>query len=349
LTTKKTIGQRLDVLDLVRIFAALSVVFYHYLYRGWITGGLSSVDFGHYDGFFKYGYLGVQLFFIISGFLVTMSAEGRTWQSFIIGRIGRLFPAYWTCLLVTLFFIYFVDDGRFYITILEAVANLTMISKLFGVPFVDGAYWTLIYELVFYFWIFILLITKACSILFLMGVLLLLSLTSYIFDYSGSFAILYGGEFICYFAAGVCFFEFYKGNRSFLIISVFIASLLLMCLQVTNQAISKNINIGSELSVVICLSILASFLLFFILLSKGVFDRFQFRYATLLGGLSYPCYLLHQNIGYIIFNKYDGIVNDYLLLLIVLSGVVGISYIIFKYIEPPLAKYIILVGRKALR
>ena len=341
-------GGRLQILDLVRIFAALSVVLYHYLYRGWVSGGLSDVDFGQYNGTFKYGYLGVQLFFIISGFLVTMSSEGRSCGQFFLGRVARLYPAYWFCLLVTALFIYLLDDGRFYISALDMLANLTMISKLFGVPFVDGAYWTLIYELVFYFWIFVLLLTKACSLLKLLGWLLLFSSIGFALDYSGYVSILYGGAFICYFALGVCFYEYYKGDRSFLLFSIFIVSVALMAIQTVDQAVRKNANIGSDLDPLVCLFIVGGFVAFFALLSLGLFDRFRFRYAALLGGLSYPCYLLHQNVGYIIFNRFNGVIDDASLLVVVLLFVLALSYVVFKFIEPFLVNRIMLLGRKVL-
>jgi len=349
LIDRKKLGNRLQILDLVRVVAALSVVLYHYLYRGWMSDGLSDVDFNQYDGFFKYGYLGVQLFFMISGFLVTMSSDGRSWQGFVIGRVARLYPAYWVCLLVTMLFIYSIDDGRFYVSGLDALANLTMISKLFGVVFVDGAYWTLIYELVFYFWVFILLLTTVCSLLTLIGFMLFLSCIAFLFNYSGVFSIIYGGEFICYFAAGVCFYEMYKGNRSPVLIAVLLFSIGLTVMQVTGQAMMKNTNIGSSLNIGVSLLIVSVFYAFFLLLAFGLFDNFRFRYAAVLGGVSYPCYLLHQNIGYIVFNKYNGVVGDFTLLAAVLFVLLGLSYFIFKFIEPPIAQFIFKIGRKILK
>ena len=108
-------NKRLEILDVARFLAAISVVFYHYLYRGWTSGEFIDIDFGQYEGLFKYGYLGVQFFFLISGFVICMSSEGKTTKEFLWGRVIRLYPAYWVCLLITLAFIYFLDDGRFYI------------------------------------------------------------------------------------------------------------------------------------------------------------------------------------------------------------------------------------------
>ena len=108
---------RLDILDITRFLAAISVVYYHYLYRGWKIGELSDVSFSNYDGIFKYGYLGVQLFFLISGFVISLSIKKKGPIEFFIGRVVRLFPAFWFCALLTYISIIIFDDGRFAISI----------------------------------------------------------------------------------------------------------------------------------------------------------------------------------------------------------------------------------------
>mgnify|MGYP001576560831 CR=1 FL=1 len=66
---------RLYHLDLIRFIAALYVVFYHLCYRGFAKDNLSILQFSPLENFAKYGYLGVDLFFIISGFVIIMSVK----------------------------------------------------------------------------------------------------------------------------------------------------------------------------------------------------------------------------------------------------------------------------------
>lgn len=87
---------RLYALDAVRITAALVVVLYHYVALG-TAWGLSGTQhlFPALRPFALYGWLGVEIFFIVSGFVICMSAWGRTVGDFATSRISRLFPAYW--------------------------------------------------------------------------------------------------------------------------------------------------------------------------------------------------------------------------------------------------------------
>jgi peptidoglycan/LPS O-acetylase OafA/YrhL len=48
----------------------------------------------------RYGYLGVDLFFVISGFVVQLSAWDRRPPEFVVSRIVRLYPAFWIAVTV---------------------------------------------------------------------------------------------------------------------------------------------------------------------------------------------------------------------------------------------------------
>lgn len=81
-------------IDLLRFIAAITVVLYHFTFAGYHFGGLSPVQYPGLEEVFKYGFLGVQLFFIISGYVVLMSAQGKTLKQFFTSRVTRLYPAY---------------------------------------------------------------------------------------------------------------------------------------------------------------------------------------------------------------------------------------------------------------
>jgi peptidoglycan/LPS O-acetylase OafA/YrhL len=82
---QRTPHARLHEIDLLRICAAVSVMAYHYLFSAY-AGGLSTLRFPNADVIARYGYLGVDLFFTISGFVVMLSAWDRGPRSFVISR-----------------------------------------------------------------------------------------------------------------------------------------------------------------------------------------------------------------------------------------------------------------------
>src|SRR4051794_27085225 len=94
--------RRLQELDLLRFAAAIAVLAYHATGGGtqdWARAGVAH-PYPSIAPVTHWGYLGVQLFFLISGFVILMSAWNRTPAAFAISRFGRLFPAYWFSLLL---------------------------------------------------------------------------------------------------------------------------------------------------------------------------------------------------------------------------------------------------------
>lgn len=141
-------AERIAGLDVLRGFAAAAVMLHHHgqyydvLYPGRIP---LSVDLGP-------GHFGVELFFIISGFVILMTVERKmTVREFAISRVARLMPTFLAALVMatairTLSPAPMLDTP----TLPQFLANLTMAPSLFGQTAMDMPYWTLTYELVFY-------------------------------------------------------------------------------------------------------------------------------------------------------------------------------------------------------
>lgn len=145
---------RLIQVDALRGIAAMAVVLFHYTTRFdqlFHHASLPSISFplGHY---------GVNLFFIISGFVIFMTLEkvGAP-VDFVVTRFSRLYPAYWTAIALTLAVTHTLGLPEHTVDGWAALANLLMFhGLLFKVPHVDGVYWTLQVELLFYFWMLLL-------------------------------------------------------------------------------------------------------------------------------------------------------------------------------------------------
>lgn len=147
-------------LDVLRLFAALLVVSYHFLFFSWIEPvgheGIrdavnADIAFPGAVGFSWWGWIGVELFFVISGYVISMSAGRKTPIGFAIDRIVRLYPAllfFSTCALVVV-----IGAGVSPVPI--AVEHWIRAATLFPKgPWIDGVIWTLVIEAIFYFAIF---------------------------------------------------------------------------------------------------------------------------------------------------------------------------------------------------
>lgn len=139
--------QRLIEVDALRGLAALAVVLFHYTTRFtelFDPFPLPTISFpnGHY---------GVNLFFIISGFVIFMTLEKTSRpMDFVISRFSRLFPAYWVAIIVTFSVTHLLGLPGKLLDITTAFGNLIMVHNIFRVPHVDGVYWTLEVEMLFY-------------------------------------------------------------------------------------------------------------------------------------------------------------------------------------------------------
>ena len=140
-------ASRIADLDALRGLAALAVVLFHYTTRFEELYGHSAplpvgVPWGHY---------GVQLFFGISGFVIFMTLDRtRSLADFAVSRASRLFPAYWTAMVLTTAAVAIAGMDHLLLGWGELAVNATMVQNFVGVRSVDGVYWTLSVELAFY-------------------------------------------------------------------------------------------------------------------------------------------------------------------------------------------------------
>lgn len=141
----KGASARLAELDALRGVAVLLVLAYHYTTR---FGELFPQAAW---GSFPLGNYGVHLFFVISGFVIFMTLErSERGMDFVVGRFSRLYPAYWTAIVATSAVLLVIAGPVRPPSVTQALVNLTMLHGFIGVPSVDGVYWSLEVELLFY-------------------------------------------------------------------------------------------------------------------------------------------------------------------------------------------------------
>ncbi|MEK8170997.1 acyltransferase family protein [Streptomyces sp. M19] len=100
--------------------------------------------------FASFGWIGVEIFFVISGFVICMSCWGRAPKDFFVSRVIRLYPAYWVAVAFTVTAITVLPGVWKRPHGPDILFNLTMLQSGSGVRNVDLVYWTLWSELRFY-------------------------------------------------------------------------------------------------------------------------------------------------------------------------------------------------------
>ncbi|MBN9086646.1 MAG: acyltransferase [Reyranella sp.] len=139
---------RLAGLDVLRGIAASAVMIHHHAqYYDVLYPGRQVLPVN-----LEAGHFGVELFFIISGFVILMTIERKgTVRAFAAARATRLLPCFLAALvLATLILCVAPMPPLDTPTVRRFIANLTMAPLLLGERVVDLPYWTLTYEMVFY-------------------------------------------------------------------------------------------------------------------------------------------------------------------------------------------------------
>lgn len=333
-------SNRIYQIDLFRFVAALSVVLYHYLYRGYAADGFSQLDFSEIGEYFKYGYLGVDLFFIISGFVIALSIKHQLLVKFLISRFTRLYPAYWLSLVITFLVIVFFGSPWFSATFNQFLANLTMFQNYLRIDSLDGVYWSLFIELKFYIIIaFYLIIKRFRNINLDQLILVWLSLTvlSIYFIESSLFKglnYLMMFNWSSYFIAGMLFFQIFKKGNSIKYLVLLMISFMVSIYMANLRIEDLEYRFNSEFSPIIISTVIAVFYAMLFLVSTNNLKIINSPKLVKIGVLTYPLYLIHQYVGYIIFNNLSPYFNKYLILFSTLFFMIFIAYIISEKIEP---------------
>lgn len=138
-------------IDVLRFFAAALVMWFHFAYLlGANPEGMGAkvskglVSFPELYNTAYFGWVGVPIFFVISGFVIAFSGERSDAFGFFMSRVLRLGPGVWICASITL--------PVALATGLDGAIRGYLQSILFipFAPWIDGSYWTLGIEIAFY-------------------------------------------------------------------------------------------------------------------------------------------------------------------------------------------------------
>jgi len=325
---------RLQLLDYLRFIAAVSVMCYHYLFHGINDGKIVGIGYGWAAPVAQYGYIGVELFFLISGFVIFGSAHGKTARRFVVGRFVRLYPAFWPAMLITAAVI--AIWGRISglsVTVPQVVANLTMVPSFLHIVSVDGVYWTLLLELEFYFAVFILLLlglgNQLAGVLpwwiFAMFAVWLVAPQLAALPYLGNSFVLFG--------CGALISEIRRSGLNIIRTIALVVGAFLACAWSLKDNQGYATESGADYIRPVVVILMLCFLGALLSTCSDRVSRVQLPRAMLVGALTYPLYLIHAHIGFITLSNFAGRVPLWLLYPLVMGSVIGVAYLIHVLFE----------------
>ena len=296
---------RIQFLDGFRGLAILLVVIFH-AYVQWPDHYPYGSDYTDFP-LFKLGWLGVQLFFLISGFVIFMTLDkSESFTVFVYKRWLRLFPAMLiaTILIYATLPIFHERPDGIPPNILSTLPGLTFTlpswwSKLLGfdIPLMESAFWSLYVEFKFYIiagiTYFILgrkfltpvLVALFCLWIVVYGLstVLELRLLSVLKVITNALDLKHFG----WFAAGSMFYSYFQTKNN----KWFSAGILMMVLSSLTVRLES---VGFDLEIFVGALIISA--LFAMSFKSSLLQALlQSRVLVLFGFISYPLYLIHEN------------------------------------------------------
>ncbi|MEU6311534.1 acyltransferase [Streptomyces sp. NPDC047014] len=329
---------RILVLDGLRLLAALAVVLFHYLASyGTIPWQRTAGElFPVLHRITQFGWLGVALFFMISGFVICMSGWGRSLGHFWRGRILRLFPLYWAAVLLSSAAARMGPHvpGEPKVTFGQMLTNLTMLNEPLGVSPVDNVYWTLWVELRFYL-LFSLVVLLGSGYRRIANFCWLWALGSVMAPASGIPLLdqLLMPRWAPFFIAGIAFYLVRRAGR---LEGETAGILMLSWLLMQHRLPEIMAGEGHGINWKVCLIAVTVMYLLMGLIALGKLDRVQWRWLPVAGVTSYPLYLVHQSLGVRVIWRWNEQWGPWPTLIGVTAGMILVSWLLHRIVERPL-------------
>lgn len=361
-------AQYVPGLDLLRFFAACIVMVFHLVFWSWAfpAGQIALASHGvanfqDWDLFAPFGWAGVQIFFVISGFVIVVSAERSSAYKFFVSRFTRLVPAVWICATIALLAWLLVDSGMRPLSLFAMYVRSVAFFPTGA--WIDSVYWTLGVEICFYALMFVLLITDRqrwikpimCGIglistLFWIGYTLaaqdkhsaIFELFSRVqWSRLAQLLLIQHGVF---FAFGVLLWSHFlkKSSRGhFAWLALFAVG---GCLQIAGESVLKLEKTGMSFSPLTpCAIWLSAMLFFWIVVANNArvqqLPAWCLQLLRRLGLMTYPLYLLHSVTGGALLGAFvEWGIPTGMALAASVSIVLALSWWISKVPEPALQK-----------
>ncbi|EHP4316173.1 acyltransferase [Salmonella enterica] len=347
---------KLNSLQALRGVAALLVVLFHY--RGFLNDGAKESP-TIWDKLFSPGIIGVDIFFIISGFIMVYTTchymRGKaSLVRFLLNRAIRIIPLYYICLVIAFLLegamstFHYPDKVQNMLSALTFTLYKTSTSPLY----IDegGTYnirWTLNYEIYFYLVFALCLLVKHRVLALVTWGILVTSIIPVIAGYQPAINV-----------QGYPFSSPYFGFLTNPLLLEFIIGVIVgwLYIKIKENFTSRKIDLLSSISTIVILvfiiwgiytgsvhaldrksSLVLGLLVLSLTLAESVLLAFIPRFLTYVGNISFSLYLLHSAVGLAVVKRVGAVGDSTFKMMPSVLLAVGISILVahftHKYIE----------------
>jgi peptidoglycan/LPS O-acetylase OafA/YrhL len=331
----QTDSSRVPGLDLLRFAAVGAVILYHYGFWGPASHGVPQVALPVLAPVAQYGFLGVPVFFAISGFVIAYSAEGRTPVGFAIARFSRIYPTFVFCMTLTFAATVLFGAGHFEVTASQWLANLFIAAPFLGQAYVDTSYWSLVIEVVFYGWVaaFIALGLFPRRIDALIVAWLAITFANELTIDAPIFEKLFIADDSGFFAVGLLIYQHYRGRSDTRLWALLASALGTAIFQAVHKLERLGVHTHGSFDPKV-VAVICALSLGIVLLATRI-KRVPLPAAMVVaaGGVTYPLYLLHMQLGYVILTAIDTQRHTLAVTSAVVLGAFVLAYVVWRCFE----------------
>jgi peptidoglycan/LPS O-acetylase OafA/YrhL len=291
-----------------------------------------------WDSIARYGFLGVQLFFVISGYCISHAVAASGFREYLWRRFVRIFPPYWAALAFAVLLRFLIKT--WVPAILPAdfkywFSQIFLAQGISGIEYFVNVYWTLHIELQFYL---------VMGTLAFFGVLIpgahgiALIALPWLFSPAirdpqcQQFLLTFWLQLYC----GVILFDLTKARRTGQAGRILFNLSILALIFFTGMFLHK---IQQQAS-----AVFAALIFFLFGLKQGIFEKKLWGPFAWLGRISYSLYLVHNPIIGAVWRlrevfPYASKCCEGLFIAACLGAAVGVGFLFYKLAEEPAARW----------
>ncbi|MGX1548494.1 acyltransferase family protein [Streptomyces adustus] len=336
-------ADRLRALDGLRLLAALMVCMYHFagkngpIAESWHQS--PGLKFPTLSLAATYGSLGVQFFFVISGFVICMSSWGRSLGDFFRSRVARLYPAYWVAIVLITAAACVLPVVVHPLRSDEILVNLTMLQQPMGVNRVLGVDWTLWVEVRFYAMFALFVVWRGVTyrrVVLFCALWTLAGVFARVADMPLTDELVMR-DHAPFFIGGLALYLIHRYGSDLLLWGIVIMSFLLGQRYSVTALWHPGMQGDFHRNPYVIQAIVFLAFAAVAVVAVGWTRWANWRWLTVAGALTYPFYLIHEHLGWFfvrVLNRDLGL-PPYATIVISVASLLSIAWLIHRLVEKP--------------